>query len=166
MLFNSIEFLFFLPIVFLLYWFVFNRNLKLQNLFVLIASYVFYGWWNWRLLFLIAFTSFCSWYSGLLIEKYRNKAKLINVLNISINLIILAIFKYYNFFVQSFADVFLNGNADGLLLKVMLPVGISFYTFQALSYSIDVYRNNIQPTKDIVQFCAFVSFSHSWLQDL
>ncbi len=158
MQFNSIEFFIFLPIVFLLYWFVFNRNLKLQNLFVLIISYIFYGWWNWKLLFLIAFTSFCSWYSGLLIEKFRDKAKLINGLNISVNLIILAIFKYYNFFVQSFADIFRYGNSDGLLLNVMLPVGISFYTFQALSYSIDVYRNNIQPTKDIVQFFAFVSF--------
>lgn len=161
MLFNSIEFLIFLPIVFLLYWFVFNRNLWLQNAFVLVASYVFYGWWDWRFLILIAFTSLCSWVSGLMIERYRKenkKAKFINVMNIIVNLLILGLFKYYNFFVHSFADVFLNGKADGLLLNVVLPVGISFYTFQALSYSIDVYRGKITATHDVVQFFAFVSF--------
>ena len=161
MLFNSIEFVIFLPIVFLLYWFVFNRNLRLQNAFVLCASYVFYGWWNWRFLILIAFTSLCSWTSGLIIEKYREdkrKAKIVNAMNIVVNLLILGVFKYYNFFVHSFADVFLNGNSDGLLLNVALPVGISFYTFQALSYSIDVYRGKLPATRDIVQFFAFVSF--------
>lgn len=161
MLFNSIEFVIFLPIVFLLYWFVFNRNLRLQNAFVLAASYVFYGWWNWRFLILIAFTSLCSWTSGLMIEKNREdkrKAKIVNAMNIVVNLLILGVFKYYNFFVHSFADVFLNGNSDGLLLNVVLPVGISFYTFQALSYSIDVYRGKLPATRDIVQFFAFVSF--------
>lgn len=158
MLFNSIEFFIFLPIVFLLYWFVFNKNLKHQNAFILVVSYIFYGWWNIKLLLLISFTSFCSWSSGLLIEKYRRNANFINGVNISINIIILVIFKYYNFFIQSFADIFLNGNSEGLLLNIMLPVGISFYTFQALSYSIDVYRRNIQPTTDIIQFFAFVSF--------
>lgn len=160
MLFNSIEFAVFLPIVFLLYWFVFNRNLKWQNLFVVVASYIFYGWWDWRFLLLIAFTSFCSWGSGLLIDKYRSepsKAKAISVLNIVLNLLILGVFKYYDFFVTSFAQAF-HFSTDGLLLKVILPVGISFYTFQALSYSIDVYRGKLEPTKDIVQFFAFVSF--------
>ena len=111
MLFNSLIFALFLPIVFLLYWFVFGRNLKLQNLFVVVASYTFYGWWDWRFLFLIAFTSFCSWGSGLLIEKYREtpkKAKTINVLNIVLNLLILGVFKYYDFFVTSFANLFLE----------------------------------------------------------
>lgn len=161
MLFNSIEFLIFLPVVFLLYWFVFNRNLKLQNLFVVVVSYVFYGWWDWRFLLLIAFTSFCSWGSGILIEKYRDKpkkAKTINVLNIVLNLLILGVFKYYDFFATSFANLFLNGETDGLLLRIILPVGISFYTFQALSYSIDVYRGKLKPTNDVVQFFAFVSF--------
>ncbi len=160
MLFNSIEFAVFLPIVFLLYWFVFNRNLKLQNLFVVVASYVFYGWWDWRFLFLIAFTSFCSWGSGLLIERYRDypkKAKLISTLNIVLNLLILGIFKYYDFFAKEFAELF-NLSSDGLLLNIILPVGISFYTFQALSYSIDVYRGKLKPTHDIIQFFAFVSF--------
>ena len=161
MLFNSIEFAIFLPIVFLLYWFAFKKNLKLQNLFIVVVSYIFYGWWDWRFLFLIAFTSFCSWGSGLLIEKYREtpkKAKAINVLNIVLNLLILGVFKYYDFFVTSFANLFLNGKTDGLLLKIILPVGISFYTFQALSYSIDVYRGKLKATHDIVQFFAFVSF--------
>lgn len=147
--------------MFLLYWFLFNRNLKLQNLFIVVVSYIFYGWWDWRFLFLIAFTSACSFVAGLLIDKYRekpSKAKAVNVLNIVINLLILGVFKYYDFFVTSFADVFLGGKTDGLLLKIILPVGISFYTFQALSYSIDVYRGKLEPTRDIVQFFAFVSF--------
>ena len=161
MLFNSIEFAIFLPIVFLLYWFVFNRNLKLQNLFIVVASYVFYGWWDWRFLVLLAFTSLFSYASGLAVEKYRDtpgKAKAANILNIVINLLILGVFKYYNFFVTSFADAFLGGKADGLLLKVILPVGISFYTFKALSYSIDVYRGKLKPTRDVIHYCAYVGF--------
>ena len=160
MLFNSIEFAIFLPIVFLLYWFVFNRNLKLQNLFIVIVSYVFYGWWDWRFLFLIAFTSFCSWGSGLLIERYKSnpkKAKAISILNIVLNLLILGAFKYYDFFAKEFVEL-LGLSSDGLLLNIILPVGISFYTFQALSYSIDVYRGKLKPTHDIVQFFAYVSF--------
>ena len=160
MLFNSLEFAVFLPIVFLLYWFAFRRNLKLQNLFIVAVSYLFYGWWDWRFLFLIAFTSFCSWSSGLLIEKYRHRpaAKVVHISNICLNLAILGVFKYYDFFVTSFANLFLGGNTDGLLLKIILPVGISFYTFQALSYSIDVYREKLPAVRDIVQFFAFVSF--------
>ena len=166
MLFNSIQFAVFLPIVFLLYWFVFDRfiskskhQLKLQNAFVVAASYVFYGWWDWRFLLLIAFTSFCSWGSGLLIGKAetKGKAKTWMWLNIVLNLGILALFKYYDFFVTEFAHLF-HVSTEGLLLKVILPVGISFYTFQALSYSIDVYRGKIAPTKDIVAFFAFISF--------
>ena len=166
MLFNSIQFAIFLPIVFLLYWFVFDRfiskskhQLKLQNAFVVAASYVFYGWWDWRFLLLIAFTSFCSWGSGLLIGKAesKGKAKTWMWLNIVLNLGILALFKYYDFFVTEFAHLF-HVSTEGLLLKVILPVGISFYTFQALSYSIDVYRGKIAPTRDIVAFFAFISF--------
>ena len=166
MLFNSIEFAIFLPIVFMLYWFVFDRfinkskhQLKLQNAFVVMASYVFYGWWDWHFLLLIAFTSFCSWGNGLLIGRAesKKKAKTWMWLNIVLNLGILALFKYYDFFVIEFAQLF-HISTDGLLLKVILPVGISFYTFQALSYSIDVYRSKIAPTKDIVAFFAFISF--------
>ena len=166
MLFNSIEFAIFLPVVFLLYWFVFDRfvskskhQLRLQNAFVVVASYVFYGWWDWRFLLLIALTSFCSWGSGLLIGKAdtKKKAKTWMWANIVLNIGILAMFKYYDFFVTEFVQLF-NISTEGLLLKVILPVGISFYTFQALSYSIDVYRGKMEPTKDIVAFFAFISF--------
>ena len=140
MLFNSIEFALFLPIVFLIYWAIgyahINDQLKLrlQNAFVVIASYVFYGWWDWRFLLLIAFTSFCSWGSGLLIGRAanQNKAKAWTAANIVINLAILAIFKYYDFFVSEFGQLF-GISTDSLLLRIILPVGISFYTFQALS---------------------------------
>ncbi|MBO7572039.1 MAG: MBOAT family protein [Bacteroidales bacterium] len=179
MLFNSIEFLIFLPVVFLLYWFVFDKflgkykhKLILQNAFVVVASYVFYGWWDWRFLLLIALTTLCSWLSGILMRKVEQlkvadeydvglqivrKRKLIAAINIAINLAILATFKYYDFFVTEFARLF-GLASDGILLNIILPVGISFYTFQALSYSIDVYRHKIEPTKDIVAFFAFISF--------
>ena len=161
MLLNSIEFATFLPIVFLLYWFVFNKSLKMQNLFVVVASYVFYGWWDWKFLFLIAFTSLCSYAAGLLIQEHREtpkKAKAINIFNIVINLLILGVFKYYDFFATSFANAFLGGKTDGLLLHVILPVGISFYTFSAISYTIDIRQGRLEPTRDIIQFFAFISF--------
>lgn len=168
MIFNSISFLIFLPVVFAIYW-ILSRKLKWQNAFVVVASYFFYGWWDWRFLFLIAFTSACSYFSGILIERTRNdaaqdgakqqrKSKAITATNIVINLMILGIFKYYNFFVESFVALFPALNADHLLLNIILPVGISFYTFQALSYSIDVYRRKLEPTHDIVAFFAYVSF--------
>lgn len=166
MLFNSIEYIIFLPVVFLLYWLVFERiintsrhQLRLQNAFVVVSSYVFYGWWDWRFLLLIALTSFCSWGSGLLIGKAgsRKKAEAWMWANIILNIGILALFKYYDFFVTEFAGLF-RISTNGLLLKVILPVGISFYTFQALSYSIDVYRGKMEPTKDIIAFFAFISF--------
>ena len=165
MLFNSIEFALFLPIVFLIYWAIGYAHiydilkLRLQNAFVVLASYVFYGWWNWRFLLLIAFTSFCSWGSGLLIAKSSTPkaAKAWTAANIVLNLAILAVFKYYDFFVREFGQLF-GISTDSLLLKIILPVGISFYTFQALSYSIDVYRKKIEPTRDIVAFFAYVAF--------
>ena len=168
MLFNSLTFAVFLPIVFLLYWFVFQRNLKGQNIFIVVASYVFYGWWDWRFLLLIAFTSFCSWGCGMLMKRSENQEKtplyrsrkFLNIGNIVLNLGILAVFKYYNFFVESFIVAFASAGVhlQTHTLNVILPVGISFYTFQALSYSIDVYRRKIEPTKDVVAFFAFVSF--------
>lgn len=175
MLFNSLEFAIFLPIVFAIYWAIGYANIRqelivrLQNAFIVIASYVFYGWWDWRFLFLIAFTSFCSWGSGLLIGGASGKdnsgswrrrhltPKFWMTLNVAVNLAILATFKYYNFFITEFCGLF-GLKTDGLLLKIILPVGISFYTFQALSYSIDVYRQKIQPTSDIISFFAFISF--------
>ena len=239
MLFNSIEYLFFLPIVFAIYWLL-QKRLRLQNMFVVIASYVFYGWWDWRFLLLIAFTSLCSWLSGILIarnktkintvpainidkgldinknaessdtcsipnsidhqsareqapgqpnaqsysidsvtqilsnDSFRKNVDFINLeksekllcgvgakfwlwLNVVINIGILAVFKYYDFFISEFGAMF-GINTSSLLLRVILPVGISFYTFQALSYSIDVYRGKIKPTKDVIAFFAFISF--------
>lgn len=155
MLFNSIQYAYFLPIVFLLYW-LFYRNYKVQNVLIVVASYIFYGWWDWKFLILIAFTSLCSFGSGLLIQNTR-RPKFWMVFNIVINLAILFVFKYYNFFVTSFAALF-SLKADDMLLKVILPVGISFYTFQALSYSIDVYRKKLEPTRDVVAFLSYVSF--------
>jgi len=170
MFFNSLEFALFLPIVFAIYWLLRN-HLKLQNLFVVLASYVFYGWWDWRFLLLIALTSFCSWGSGLLIAKKKESdaedpgggqkllfaSKIWLIANIVLNIGILATFKYYDFFVSEFGTLF-GISTESLLLRIILPVGISFYTFQALSYSIDVYRGNIKPTKDIIAFFAFISF--------
>lgn len=166
MLFNSIEYFFFLPIVFAIYRLLRN-HLKLQNLFVVLASYVFYGWWDNKFLLLIAFTSLCSYASGLMIDKSKrcivygvrciNWAKFWMVANIVINLGILATFKYYDFFMSEFGALF-GVDTESLLLRIILPVGISFYTFQALSYSIDVYRGNIKPTRDIIAFFAFISF--------
>jgi alginate O-acetyltransferase complex protein AlgI len=167
MLFNSYEFAIFLPLVFFFYWFVFQRNLKLQNFFILFVSYIFYGWWDWKFLFLIALTSVCSWASGVLVQHYDkeeftrfNKRKWITAANLILNLGILGFFKYYNFFVVNFIDLFasMGINLEATTLKVILPVGISFYTFQALSYTIDVYRRDIVATKDIVSFLAYVSF--------
>ena len=154
MLFNSFEFALFLPVVFLLYWFVFNRSLRAQNLFVVGASYLFYGWWDWRFLLLIAFTSLCSYASGLLIGRFRKRrggerwSRAVNAGNILLNLTILGVFKYYDFFAASFAELFGIADCDSLLLRIILPVGISFYTFQALSYSIDVYREKLAPPRD------------------
>lgn len=153
MIFNSFEFLAFLPIVWALYW-AFNRNLWLQNLLVVVASYVFYGWWDWRFLVLIAFTSAWSYIVGL-VELYRWEAKpsrALLTISLVVNLGVLGYFKYANFFLDSL------GLSDVVVVNVILPVGISFYTFQALSYTIDVYRRNIRPTRDPFAFFAFISF--------
>ena len=162
MLFNSFEFMLFLPIVFLLYWFVFKPRC-LQNLFLVVASYVFYGWWDWRFLCLIALTSISSYVSGILIQRHegqRHIQRLVSASNIILNLVILAVFKYYNFFMDNLAFLFssVGYRLDWVTLDIILPVGISFYTFQALSYTIDVYRGQIRPTHDIVEFFAYISF--------
>ena len=161
MVFTSYIFAAFLPVVFCLYWFVFGKSRRLQNLLVVAASYVFYGWWSWKYLILIAFTSLCSWGAGILADRFRSRgktARAVCTVNILVNLGILCVFKYHNFFVTSFADAFLGGDTHGLLLKFILPVGISFYTFQAIGYTIDVCRGKVSPTRDIVQFFAYVSF--------
>lgn len=162
MLFNSVEFAIFLPIVFLLYWFVFNKSLRAQNFLVLVASYFFYGWWDWRFLSLIAFSSIVDYLVGIHLHKENNNRKRIWLLatSIIVNLGFLGFFKYFNFFAESFADAFtlLGQSIDPVRLDVVLPVGISFYTFQTLSYSIDIYRRKLEPTKDIIAFFSFVSF--------
>ena len=165
MLFNSLEFLWFLPVVFTAYWLL-NRHLRLQNLMIVIASYVFYGWWDWRFLLLMTFTSVWSYVVGVLeFGRWQNEkgSKALLTISLIVNLGILGVFKYYNFFVDSFlaaANACLPSELVPRIssLNVILPVGISFYTFQALSYTIDVYRRQIVPTKDPVAFFAFISF--------
>lgn len=158
MLFTSIEFMVFLPVVFALYWLL-RRQVRWQNLLVVAASYVFYGWWDWRFLLLIAFTTACSYASGLMIKPEGSRRHNLAVMwtNIGLNLGILGLFKYYDFFASELARM-LGCSGDSVMLNLILPVGISFYTFQALSYSIDVYRGKIAPTKDVVAFFAYVSF--------
>ena len=162
MLFNSIDFAVFLPIVFILYWFVANRDLKLQNLLVVVASYVFYGWWDWRFLFLILFSTVVDFRVGLGLETQDDpkRRKFLLLCSILVNLGLLGFFKYYNFFLANFVDAFsIFGKEIGASsLSIVLPVGISFYTFQTLSYTIDVYRRKLEPTHDFVAFAAFVSF--------
>jgi len=162
MLFNSIDFAIFLPLVFIIYWFVVNKDLALQNLMILIASYVFYGWWDWRFLSLIFISSITDYSIGLGLNKSKsiNKRKLLLSISLTINLGLLGFFKYFNFFIDSFIDFSstFGFSFDSRSLNIILPVGISFYTFQTLSYTIDVYRDKIEPTKDIIAFFAFVSF--------
>uniref|UniRef100_UPI00404B7B86 MBOAT family O-acyltransferase n=1 Tax=Daejeonella sp. TaxID=2805397 RepID=UPI00404B7B86 len=162
MLFNSIDFAIFLPIVFILYWFVINKNLKLQNFLIVAASYLFYGWWDWRFLSLILFSTLVDYSVGrkLRTEENQTKRKVLLWTSILVNLGFLGFFKYYNFFLDNFITAFsffgteINSNS----LNIILPVGISFYTFQTLSYSIDVYKRKLEPTKDFIAFAAFVSF--------
>lgn len=162
MLFNSIDFAIFLPIVFLLYWFVANKNLKFQNFLLLVASYVFYAWWDWRFLSLIVFSSAVDYLVGIGLSKTEKsqKRKALLMLSIFVNLGFLGFFKYFNFFSESFSEAFtLIGHPfEASRLNIILPVGISFYTFQTLSYSIDVYRKKLDPTKDVIAFFSFVSF--------
>jgi len=162
MLFNSIDFAIFLPIVFLLYWFVTNKNLKLQNLLIVVASYVFYGWWDWRFLSLIVFSTVVDYTVGrqLRTEENQLKRKILLWTSILVNLGFLGFFKYYDFFLDNFitAFSFFGQEIQGNSLNIILPVGISFYTFQTLSYTIDVYKRKLEPTKDFIAFSAFVSF--------
>ena len=162
MFFNSLDFAIFLPIVFILYWFVCNNNLKSQNFLIVAASYVFYGWWDWRFLSLILFSTIVD-YSvgrGLLKQENLTKRKVLLWISILVNLGFLGVFKYYNFFLDNFitAFSFFGTEIKANSLNIILPVGISFYTFQTLSYSIDVYKRKLEPTKEFIAFSAFVSF--------
>ena len=163
MLFNSIEFLLFLPTIFILYWFVFNKNLKYQNTLILVSSYVFYGWWDYRFLSLIFLSTIVDYVIGLSISNQSSKKKQKSLLwgSVLFNLSVLGFFKYYNFFVDSWVELFssLGYEIKSIwTLNFILPVGISFYTFQTMSYTIDIYRKKLEPTKDFISFASFVSF--------
>lgn len=162
MLFTSINFAIFLPVVFILYWFVANRNLAYQNLLLLSASYFFYACWDWRFLFLLIFSTLLDYYTGLKMSDNQNQniRKFWFVLSITINLGFLCIFKYYNFFAASFAEAVSHTGLriDPWTLKIILPVGISFYTFHGLSYVIDIYKNRIKAERNFIDYSVFVSF--------
>ncbi|MFS4483048.1 MBOAT family O-acyltransferase [Hyunsoonleella sp. 2307UL5-6] len=162
MLFNSIDFAIFLPIVFILYWFVAQKNLRLQNILLVIASYLFYGWWDYRFLALIIFSSLVDYTIAIRLNK-EEKSKIRKLLlwtSVFVNIGFLGFFKYYNFFVENFVSAFslFGQHIQPNTLNIILPVGISFYTFQTLSYTIDVFKRKLEPTKDLVSFLAFVSF--------
>ena len=161
MLFNSITFLLFLPITFVVFWSL-RKNLTAQNILILIASYVFYGWWDYRFLSLIAFSTIVDYLIALQIEKtdLPRRRKLGLILSLLVNLGFLGVFKYYNFFVESFVDAFsgVGIQLSPATLNIILPVGISFYTFQTLSYTIDVYRGKLEPTRSLLKFAAYVAF--------
>ncbi len=162
MLFNSLDFAFFLPLVFILYWFVVKEPLKLQNVLVLVSSYVFYGWWDPRFLLLIAFSTVVDYFIGLSLanSEQPRRRKLLLWTSILINIGLLGYFKYANFFIDNFVSAFasVGFQLHETSLQIILPVGISFYTFQTLSYTIDVYRKKLEPTRDFIAFAAFVSF--------
>lgn len=162
MLFNSLDFAVFLPIVFALYWFVTNHNLKLQNALIVAASYVFYGWWDWRFLSLIIFSTLVDYSIGRRQknEQKQSTRKILLWTSIIVNLGFLGFFKYYNFFLDNFvaAFSFFGQEIQPNTLNIILPVGISFYTFQTLSYTIDVYKKKLEPTEDFIAFSAFVCF--------
>jgi alginate O-acetyltransferase complex protein AlgI len=162
MLFNTLDFAIFLPVVFALYWFVTHKSLRLQNLLLLFASYFFYACWDWRFLFLLAFSTFLDYYSGLKIAEASDKRtkQYWLWLSIAINVGFLGVFKYYNFFADSFAEglALLGVEAHFSTLNIILPVGISFYTFHGLSYIIDIYKDRIPPERNFVDYAVFVSF--------
>lgn len=162
MLFNSTSFAIFLPIVFFLYWFVTNRNLKIQNLMLLVASYYFYACWDYRFMFLLMFSTFLDYYTGLKMDegKNENTRKFWLWLSVGINLGFLGFFKYYNFFAENFAEMLqsFGFQVNPWTLKVILPVGISFYTFHGLSYVLDIYFRRIKAERNFVEYAVFVSF--------
>jgi alginate O-acetyltransferase complex protein AlgI len=161
MLFNSVDFAIFFPIVFVLYWLL-SRNLTSRNILILVASYLFYGWWDYRFLSLIIISSLVDFVVGKMIYKAESKKnkKLLLCISLIINLGFLFYFKYTNFFIDSFINAFaLFGKELNITaLNIILPVGISFYTFQTLSYTIDIYRNQLKPTNDALSFFSFVAF--------
>lgn len=161
MLFNTFEFLVFLPIVFMLYWFCFYKSLKWQNVLILFASYFFYGWWSWKFMGLLMLSTLLDYAYGFWVASpNRNKAKFFLWLGIINNLGILALFKYYNFFAIEFQNGLdlLGLKTNIVLLQIALPIGISFYTFHGMSYVLDIYRGFQKPVKNFVDYAVFVSF--------
>ena len=162
MLFNSVDFAVFLPAIFALYWAVGKENRKGQNLVLIIGSYLFYGWWDWRFLLLIFASSALDFYLGLKLGSTTSQKsrKLLLASSLIFNLGLLGFFKYANFFLESFTETFtfFGSRFETDRLDIILPVGISFYTFQTLSYTIDVYRKKLKPTSDPVLFFTFVAF--------
>lgn len=162
MFFNSIEFAIFLPLVFAIYWAISAKGIRIQNLFIVIVSYIFYGWWDWRFLILIFFSTLTDYLIGLKLAEEQNSKYRLRLLwsSIIINLGLLGFFKYAGFFVENFktAFTFFGFNFEHQSLNIILPVGISFYTFQTLSYTIDVYKRRLVPTKNFTTFAAYVSF--------
>lgn len=167
MTFSSLEYLIFLPVVFFLYWTVGRRSRTFQNGLIVAVSLVFYGWWDWRFLGLLLLTAFSTFFAGCWMGKTddQKKRKAILVGTTVLNLGVLFFFKYYNFFVQAFIDAFslFDKNISISTLNILLPVGISFYTFTALSYSIDVYWRKVEPTRDLLAYLAYVTFFPSIL---
>lgn len=161
MLFSSIDFAIFFIVVFLLYWFVFNRNLKIQNIFLLASSYIFYGWWDWRFLFLLFFISITNYLIALGIHKKIQKQhrKLFFIAGLVLNIVTLIFFKYFNFFIDGFVDLIslFGFNVNLLTIKIILPIGISFYIFLSLSYIIDVYQHKLAPVRNLID--ALLTFS-------
>lgn len=163
MLFNSLEFIVFLPISFYLYWFVFNKKLKHQNLFLVIISYCFYGFWDPRFLILIFISTVWDFFLGKQIYKVKNDLlkKRLLLCSVLLNLSLLAVFKYFNFFIENaqLALSFFGLNSESTwTLNLILPVGISFYTFQTMSYTLDIYREKLKPNMNFISFACFVSF--------
>ncbi|MCF0182178.1 MAG: MBOAT family protein [Muribaculaceae bacterium] len=159
MQFDSIVYAMFLPLVFVLYW-ALAKHRKCQNVLLLVASYTFYGWWDWRFLGLIFATTLTTWASGLAIERWGNRKRLWTAASVVFNLGILFTFKYFNFFVDGMRLLLasVGMEADWVTLNLVLPVGISFYTFQALSYTIDVKRGEVKATRDLVAFMVYIAF--------
>ncbi len=162
MLFNSLEFGIFLFVVFTVYWILNKGAILVQNSFLLVASYFFYGWWDWRFLFLILLSTMVDYFIGLQIEKSKNQkhSKLLLFASLTVNLGVLFYFKYFNFFIESFSEAFtfFGHHIESSRLNIILPVGISFYTFQTLSYTIDVYRKELKAEESLVSFATYVSF--------
>ena len=167
MLFNSLTFAVFFAIVYILY-LCFQRKFRWQNWMLLVASYIFYCWWDWRFLSLIAISTALDYTCGLMISESDNerRRKIFLWMSIVGNLSILGFFKYFNFFIDNLDSLFVSVGIHASLpvLKILLPPGISFYTFQTICYTLDIYRKKMKPTRNVVDFALYVSFSRNWLQ--